>query len=527
MQQNAASPFFYIAMRRNFLFILMQFLVAYATAQPIFDAKRDYLWVLGFESGEVDSVHYKYMDFKLDTLAIHFVRTKSHDLFQTNASICDTAGNLLLYSNGCVLVDSSHQLIEGADTINRGVRWNYFCDKGSDMTFGYGLVNGCWILPMNEKKFKVCYVESINSTAHTSGVRFADVEQNGTGNLFGEKTDNFLFQADLHSNKRAFVRHANGKDWWQINEAYQEHRYYISHIDDSDQIKPTKAQLFSSFPASTYHGGGQACFSPDGTIYVTIDARDQCQVFDFDRCTGELSNARHIPLPVPYDSVGASTGIAISPNSRFMYLMTLTTIWQYDLRASNIESSKIKVAQCDNWLDLNGQRLVFYQSQIGPDGKIYVFAPACRRSFTVIESPDLQGTACNVVQHKYYDPNNGYYCQPPRFPNFRLGPVVGSPCDTITSATHAPSIESKMVLRPNPASDYSVVDITISEYSAAMQLEVEVSGVGGAHIATYQVPPYAALQRIETSTLPNGVYFVTLKSRCVALKTEKLVVLRE
>jgi Secretion system C-terminal sorting domain len=316
-----------------------------------------------------------------------------------------------------------------------------------------------------------------------------------------------------------------------------EHRYYLSHIDDTEQIKPTKTQVFNNLPMSTFHGGGQSCFSPDGTVYATIDARDQCQIFDFDRCKGELSNARHIPLPVPYDSVGAATGIAISPNSQFMYLMTLNNIWQYDLKAPDIENSKVKVAQHDGYrVDVLGIFLdypsMFYQSQIGPDGKIYVLPTAGRRSFTVIEKPDILGLGCNVKQHKYETVGTSIYNtatvhQPARFPNFRLGPVIGSPCDTITSATQAPSIESKMLLRPNPASDYSVVDITISEYSETMYLEVDVSAVSGAHIATYQVPPYAALQRIETSTLPNGVYFVTLKSRGVAVKTEKLVVLRE
>jgi Secretion system C-terminal sorting domain len=524
-------------MRQFLLFILLQCVAVASIAQPTYDAKRDFIWVQGTESGTADTVNYAYFDFRSDTLAFIGKRIKSHDLYQTNASICDTAGNLLLYSNGCVLVDSSHQLIEGADTINRGVRWKNYCDKGSDMTFGYVVNNGCWILPTAANKFKAIYVDLINSTAHTSGIRFADIAQNDVGNLIGEKTDTYLFQADLHSNKSAFVRHANGKDWWQINEAYQEHRYYLSHIDDTEQIKPTKTQVFNNLPMSTFHGGGQSCFSPDGTVYATIDARDQCQIFDFDRCKGELSNARRTPLPVPYDSVGAATGIAISPNSRFMYLMTLNNIWQYDLKASDIENSKIKVAQHDGYqvyLPWNAYEppARFYQSQIGPDGKIYVFPTAGRRTFTVIDHPDLHGLGCNVIQHKYETlgltaSGTVTVHQPARFPNYRLGPVVGSPCDTITSSTHAPSIESKMVLRPNPASDYSVVDITISEYSAAMQLEVEVSGVGGAHIAMYQVPPYAALQRIETSTLPNGVYFVTLKSRGMAVKTEKLVVLRE
>jgi Secretion system C-terminal sorting domain len=516
---------------KNLIMVYCCFSTIYATfSQPSFDAKRDFVWVFGKESGFTDSVRYKFLDFRTDTMSLHFVRTKSHDLFQTNASICDTAGNFLFFSNGCVLIDSNYQLIQGADTINRGVQWSSYCSKGSDMTFGYVIVNGCWILPVSDIKYKVFYADLINDYAHSSGIRFATVKQDYNLNqLEGFNPDTYQFYADLHGNKRGIVRHANGRDWWMINEGYDTHKYYISRIDSSEQIHPTINQTFNTLPPKIYHGGGQACFTPDGTKYVTIDARNHCQVFDFDRCKGELSNVRYIPLPVPYDSVGASTGIAVSPNSRFMYLMTLYTIWQYDLNATDIASTKIKVAQCDNWVDLYNQTLVFYQSQLGPDGKIYVFAPAGRRAFTVIENPDIEGLGCNVIQHKFYFPTQGTVSQPPRFPNFRLGPVVGSPCDTIVySSTLANErVATRMLLRPNPANDYTVVDITVSDYSAAMGLALEVYDLSGVLLKSYLVSPYTALQRIETSDLANGLYLVSLKGKGSVLRTEKLVVLRE
>ena len=261
---------------------------------------------------------------------------------------------------------------------------------------------------------------------------------------------------------------------------------------------------------------------------MAIDAYNECQVFDFDRCKGELSNVKHIPLPVPYDSIVSSTGIAVSPNSRFMYLMTLNNIWQYDLTVPDIENSKIKVAERDNWIDPFYQvGTHFYQSQIGPDGKIYVFPPGARRDFTAIDNPDVKGVGCNVIQHKYYKDNYHFYAQPPRFPNFRLGPEVGSSCDTITTSIKSPELIGKFVLRPNPAAEYTVADISVHDYSDAMRLEIAVSTLDGQILNTYQIPPYAALQRLETSQLPNGLYFVTLKSKGIALRTEKLVVLRE
>jgi hypothetical protein len=518
---------------RSLLFILFKLNTFALIAQQTFDFKRDYEWVLGEQYNAYDTVDHIYLNFRTDSLILKYKRVHGLDLNQTNASVCDTTGQLLFYSNGCVLLDSSFQYIVGADTINRGPRWNIHCASvpQSTVTSGYAIVNGCWILPVAENKFKVYYADLINSTAHSSGIRFATVERDPvSGKLKGRDPDSYLFQTDLQPEIRGVVRHANGRDYWMVNEAYQDKKYYISLIDSTATIHPSDSQYFAELPEKKFHGGSQGCFSPDGEKYFTVSSYNQCQVFDFDRCTGKLSNVVHIPLPVPYDSIYGSTGIAISPNSRFMYLMTATSIWQYDLTATNIEASKIRVAQHDGWnyyINNIPFRIIFYQSQLGPDGKIYIFPPAGRAGFSVIDQPDLYGTACNVIQHKYTFPDWGNVSQPPRFPNFRLGPEVGSPCDTLTSATNTPVIESKMILRPNPAIDYSVVDITTSDYSEGAQLEVEVSNTGGAVINSYKVPPYAALQRIETSMLPNGMYFVTLQSKGMTLKTEKLVVLRE
>jgi hypothetical protein len=512
-------------MKNLYLFVFFIFVLS-LNAQPSFDAKRDFTWVMGSVYWTYDSTDLIHLNFNTDSLELQYKQTKNvgQGLYQTNASICDTSGNLLFFSNGCVLVDSSSNFIDGADTINKGPRWSYHCNTPNA---GYVIVNGCWILPVAENKFKVFYTDQINGYGHTSGIRFATVTRDAnSGYLQGYNPDTYLFQGDLTSQKRGFVRHGNGRDWWMINEAYDSHTYYISIIDSSENINNTEQSIFSEFPPKIYHGGGQGCFSSNGGLYATIDARNQCQIFDFDRCEGKLSNPLVIPLPLPYDSIGASTGIAISPNSRFLYLMTLLNIWQYDLTSPDIASSKIRVAQNDGWTyGAVNFHLVFYQSQLGPDGKIYVFPPAGRSAFSVIDQPDSLGLACKVLQHRYFFPDWGNVSQPPRFPNFRLGPIVGSPCDTLTVSTKMPELTGKFILRPNPATTYSVADITVADYSEAMHLEV--CALDGKLLGRYQVPPYASLQRIDTSLLPNGMYLVSLCSRGRVLKTEKLVVLRD
>jgi hypothetical protein len=505
------------------------------SAQPNYDAKRDYVWIFGGTYFVIDSTEQIFLDFKQDTMVLSHRRVQGENLFQTNTSICDTAGNFLFFSNGCVLSDSSFNLIPGAGKINNGPYWAENCESfHPNITDGYTFVNGCWILPVAEKKFKVLYVEEINNFANTSGVRFSTVIQDKqTLKLSGYNIDRFLIQTNLSPEKRAIVRHANGRDWWLVNNSFASKDFYISYIDSSENVYEPKIQDFPELPNQVYHGAGQSVFSSDGTIYACFDPRNLCQIYDFNRCSGELSNVRLIQPLLSYDSIFSVTGIAISPNSRFLYLMTATIITQYDLQSANIEASAVIVAVRDNWVGLNSSgnpdlKPSFYQSQLGPDGKIYVFNAAGRRTFAVIESPDSLGLACNVIQHKYHFPQWGTVRQPPRFPNFRLGPLEGSPCDSIplvgTQAAPQRLPVARLKLSPNPTSSHTVADITVSDYRPEQHLVLRLTDITGKVLRRMSVPAYTPLQRIETSGLAKGLYFVSLEIRGRVAVVEKLVV---
>jgi hypothetical protein len=322
----------------------------------------------------------------------------------------------------------------------------------------------------------------------------------------------------------------------ELNETRNTREYIISHIDSSINQKASKRQIIPELvgiPAVVTFG--ESCFSPDGKIFVSFDAHNRCKIFDFDRCTGELSNFRWINPLARGDTLYGSAGCAISPNSRYLYLFMRNIIGQYDLLAPDIEASAIKVAQNDGYVFLLSPPPPIYsyphtfnQGQLGPDGKIYIFSFVGRPTFSVIEHPDSFGLACDVRQHMYEFGDWGNVTHPPRFPNYRLGPVLGSPCDTLTSAGAEPDIiRAQMQLRPNPATSHTVIDISLASYSSDMSIEIIVSDLSGMQVGQYQVPPYTSLQRVETGSFPNGMYLVTMRGKGVLIKTEKLVVLRE
>jgi Secretion system C-terminal sorting domain len=525
-------------MKYLYLFCLI-IISNFVFSQQDFDFKRDYVWIMG-SGGPYNGIEISksiFLDFKNDTMALSFKEAQGDDFHQTNASICDTAGNFLFYSNGCVLADSIFQYIEGADTINKGVRWNSICGGDQHLTDGYVIVNGCWIIPVAENKFKTIYVDHFNNLDNqfTSGIRYTTVLRDPiTGNLSGSGVDEYLYNQSVDPTKRAFVRHGNGRDWWLINSKNGTKTHYAFLIDSTNNVYAPIANEFEELPNLEFNTSGQACFSPDGDIYASFDYANHCLIYDFNRCNGEMSNLRIVKPLLSSDSIVAITGIAISPNSHFLYLMTNFIITQYDLQSDNIGASAIIVAVKDNWVGTTSlgnpdYPPTFYQSQLGPDGKIYVFNAAGRRTFAVIESPDSLGLACNVIQHKYNFPQWGVVRQPPRFPNYRLGAMVGSPCDTIvyTSATSVTRPQASMKLLPNPATDYTVADISVSDYSENQQLILSVVDVSGREVKRKSVSAYTSLQRIETRDLKAGLYFVQLYVRGNVVVVNKLIVAHE
>lgn len=179
------------------------------------------------------------------------------------------------------------------------------------------------------------------------------------------------------------------------------------------------------------NGLSQAVFSPDGNHYIQMnlvgtDEPGYLDIFNFDRHTGELFNQRRTRL----GAISVAGGAAVSPSSQYLYVSNYETILQYDLWADDVLSSIDTVAVYDGFLELGFFPTRFFLAQLAPDGKIYLNAPTGVRSLHVIDYPDRAGTACNVRQHAINLPNFNAFTLA-NHPNYRLGPLDGSPADSL------------------------------------------------------------------------------------------------
>ncbi|MCC7507268.1 MAG: PKD domain-containing protein [Saprospiraceae bacterium] len=177
---------------------------------------------------------------------------------------------------------------------------------------------------------------------------------------------------------------------------------------------------------------GEIVFSPDGSSLARFDAKDDLFLFDFDRCTGMLSNPLHIPITDDSDNENYA-GLAFSADGRYLYAAEVKRLLQFDMQAADIAASQTLVAERILNPDCAlGQGIVFLE--LAPDGRIYCRPPNGQRCMHRLAQPELPGPAAQLEQ--YYYRFDFAYKNLPHFPNFRLGPLDGSPCDTLGLDNH-------------------------------------------------------------------------------------------
>jgi hypothetical protein len=508
-----------------FYFCSCPFLIA----QPITDFKRDYQWLFGYEgAGGNPDWGFITMTFNNDTLQNITSQIKQSAFDRTNTSISDSLGNLVFYTNGIFVYDKDDELLT-PDTLNPGT---YAADRAES---GYPVSNAALILPLPNTPhlYYLFHQRFANQDfiggEHIEGCYYSVIDsrlRNGAGGVATWRTP-IVQQDSLEFGKINACRHANGRDWWVIFWRYGYTKYRLCLLSPTG-LQDYGWQAFSTSRLET--GPGQSLFSPDGNrwcnstyVFQPPFRRSRIDVLDFDRCTGNLTNYRHFFSAM--DSI-ASLGLSISPNSRYMYASSYKKIVQYDLQASNISNSNITVANWDGFQDSTISWLLlattFESHQLAPDGRIYISTGNGTKYLHTINNPNEAGLACNVAQHSIRLPAFNFRSIP-NFPNFRLGALSGSACDTIYNSTSgSPPLGDLggISVFPNPTN--GVLNIEIPNYQNKQLFITDVLG---------RIEKTLSLQsettNINISNLPNGIYYLNLYENNHFIYTTKLVVLHE
>ncbi len=379
-----------------------------------YTAKEGSVWAFGFHVG---------IDFSSGRPEA--IYTASHAR-EGGASVADWQGNLLFYTDGARLWDSTHNLMGNLSLYIPGPA-PYV--TGLSMTT-ITTFQAATIVP-DPADFNKYYVFSLEATSRDGtmleapwlfGVGnpqrppylyYSVVDMRLNGGLGGIVPGYNSIPLDSFLTEKMTVVPGDDCNAWLLVRGQNTNEYRAYEITGGG-IRPPVISAVGLFAGQSVYGKGALKTSPDRRRVAAVCTYvDGLELYDFDPATGILSN------PVIINDTNNNEGldyrsVSFSPNSSKIYLAGTSKfgkpedgLYQFDLSlsgASAIRASKTRVWKTThNWTSTSNTHSDT-DLKIGPDGKIYYVGEgpyhiSFRLFMHVINQPDQPGTACDVINN--------------------------------------------------------------------------------------------------------------------------------
>lgn len=386
--------------------------------------KHDFIWILGYGNNLPEFfIGGNYIDFQSGNPAINYFDIPFD--MDNPVVMSDSAGSLQFYSSGCNVINREHQITENGDDLNPGFLHDIWCENG-----GYNSYQGILGLPIPGHSGEYILFHCRRYENNDSiDVLYTLIDMNANGGLGKVTEKNKLLQYGHLSRTFQAVRHGNGRDWWIIipEEGKDEYSFYL--LDPQGVHGPFVQQVSDSWIPGQYYNL-MCAFSPDGSKFVRLggDKPTAFRLYDFDRCTGTLSNPVTIRVP---DTIMYAASPCFSPNSRYLYLTNeVYRLYQYDTQASDISASVQLIGEYDGFVTVYNLAAGPHAMTMAPDNRIYLSSGNGVNVLHTIHNPDQAGTACDFRLHDILLPAHILFFLPNN-PFYRLYNMESSPCDTL------------------------------------------------------------------------------------------------
>ncbi|MBA2422274.1 MAG: T9SS type A sorting domain-containing protein [Chitinophagales bacterium] len=285
------------------------------------------------------------------------------------ASICDTAGSLLFYTDGITVWNKNHNVM-----IN-----------GNNLDGGYSSTQSALIVQQPGSD-SIYFIFTTTESAGSNGLRYSIVDMSlniGEGEVILKDEPLIGFMTE----KVTAAKHSNGTDFWILSHEYNSDGYY-AYLLTSAGVNP--APIISNIGSFWTDYIGYMKASPDGSkVASAIQYMNNIEIMDFDNSTGIYSN------PITFPGIYEWTyGVEFSPDSKILYMDKYggdSELYQVDLTAGS--STDI----------INSTTLIAFPNtdfcgalQLAPDGKIYL-ARYGTSWIGVINNPNSLGAGCNYI----------------------------------------------------------------------------------------------------------------------------------
>lgn len=454
--------------------ILLWFLFLALICDKSAAQQYDKVWVLGDYMSS--------MTFIYDSVIIGQLPDTTLQSFLTMGDICDANGKLLFYTNGVNVYNITGNVMVNGDSLSSPSEYYNQVVQG-----GMPSREGVVIIPMpgDTNLYYIFHYTPTDTLDITDNAGYVPLNlyysivdmraDSGRGALTSKNVP--IIQNELLSCSRlSACKHANGRDWWIVKPAWYENIYY-EFLLTPEGVQGPFIQQIGPLYGRLNDQGSYSSFSPDGSKYVSLTDESYVVLMDFDRCTGLFSNPESIINYYPYlggSSFSGGFSAVFSPSVRFLYVCNRLQINQYDLLSSRINDS-VRIVTLTDYTDTFQMNIM----QLAPNGKIYISTwNGGRDKIHVINQPDSLGLACDFQLYGQPvltdDPFNLPY-----FPNYRLGPLVGSGCDTINGVL-TPALSEGEGVRVSP-------DPVVEEYRLRFVDPVDMWAYKDLHFSLYDL----------------------------------------
>jgi hypothetical protein len=456
------------------------------------------MWLMGYDCCAPGFLNPMNLDFSTGSLVIAEV-TRKMNFSETIGEMCNSSGVVLFYSNGAYISTALD------DTMQNGSGLNPSFFTRNHFRLGLTLPQGNLVIPdPGDSSRYYLFHETIDDPDSYCSLHFyysiIDLSFNNGLGLVTQKNVS-LINDSLIPGRITACKHANGRDWWIVCPGFHSGNIYKFLLTPTGLQGPFIQDLVTWRDI----GYGQVVFNPQGTKFAQYNPYEDLDIWDFDRCTGVFSNQIHIDI----NDSGAGGGAAFSPSGNILYVSSTNYVYQYNLLASNVDSSRVTIGVWDGTFSPYSPFAAnFYLAQLATDNKIYINCTNSTMTLHVINNPDSLGLACDFCQHCVSLPDFNAFTIP-NFPNYYLGAEGNSVCDSLpTSIALISSPSSNFDVFPNPASRLVYVSNANNSKIEKLHIYNTMGQLMDCRMAPVKNNSYI---EIDVSGLLSGVYYLVIE----------------
>ncbi|MFN8152833.1 MAG: T9SS type A sorting domain-containing protein [Bacteroidia bacterium] len=482
-------------------FIIIGFLLI-ASGKLLAQGYYNHVWLLGsyfFPQDPKGRIEFDSSSY------LHSIEYRKMPFLGTEATICNSQGDFLMSTNGIWIANSNNDTMMNGGGLNpNGITVNW--------PFGLPMTANAIFLPYpgDTTKYILFHHSAVSNGSYYPAydLLYSIIDITGENGLGEVIVKNQVAFSDTLGWGIAACKHANGRDWW-ISVQKDNSDVLFTLLLTPNGIDTVLSQSLNVIPS--IGSTRQLCFSPDGTKFVTSKTDggtvtdNFVQILDFDRCSGSFSN----PNEVDVSSGGIGWGLCFSPSTSYVYSCSSSKVYQIDLTNYIADT----IASYDGYISPPGQTCCatsFWNMYLAANGKIYITSGSSVQHIHEMNYPDSAGTGCDLQQHAVDLTAYRHGRAVPNHPNYNLGPVVGSVCDTLGVGLPEMQHDFHFGISPNPVADGPVKIIYLLPENKSGVFEVY--DITGQLVYKMNLPPWSTLQYVDLPSLSEGVYTAVVRS---------------